>query len=155
MKNYFTHLFDYDKFANELMVKVLLENNNSEKATQLMAHLLAAQQVWYNRCNNLPASGSPLWPDWKADTFGQTIQDNYTAWSKFIAGLKEADFERRIPYQNSKGDAFNEQLVDILAHVINHGTHHRAQAGQHLKLAGLENLPLMDYILYVRSFPNS
>jgi len=155
MKNHFIRLFDCDKYANEVIAKLILNCNNSEKATQLMAHLLAAQQIWFNRCNNLPASTSPLWPDWQAGTFPQIIQNNYDAWSKFIAGLSETDFNSRINYQNSKGDEFNEELVDILTHVINHGTHHRAQAGQYLKLAGLENLPLMDYILYVRSLPNS
>lgn len=118
-----------------------------------MAHLLAAQQIWYNRCNNLPASTSPLWPDWEAGSFTHIIQHNYDAWSKFVAGLNEADFYRRIDYQNSKGNKFNEELIEILTHVINHGTHHRAQAAQYLKLAGLDNLPLMDYILYVRSLP--
>ncbi len=155
MKNHFTRLFDYDKYTNEVITKLILDGNNVEKPTQLMAHLLAAQQIWYNRCNNLPASTSPLWPDWKAETFAQTVQQNYEAWSKFIAGLNEADFKREIHYQNSKGDMFNGKLIDILTHVINHGTHHRAQIGQHLKLAGLESLPVLDYIGFVRNLPNS
>jgi uncharacterized damage-inducible protein DinB len=155
MKNYFARLFNYDKFANELMIKQILENNSTEKPAQLMAHLLAVQQVWYNRCNNLLASATPMWPDWKAESLKQIARENSEAWSKFIAGLDEADFEKPVHYQNSRGDAFGEKLVDILTQLTNHGTHHRAQAGQHLKLAGLENLPLMDYILYVRTFPNN
>jgi len=61
-----------------------------------------------------------------------------------------ADFEKNIYYKNLKGIAYKNKLADILAHVINHGTHHRAQAGQQLKFAGFENLPITDYIFYVR-----
>ncbi|MDB5154777.1 MAG: hypothetical protein JWR54_3528, partial [Mucilaginibacter sp.] len=55
-----------------------------------------------------------------------------------------------ISYKNLKGDDFENKLSDVLAHLINHGTHHRAQVGQHLKLAGVE-LPNTDYIFYIRN----
>jgi uncharacterized damage-inducible protein DinB len=155
MKNYFINLIHYDKYTNQVMTKLIIENNKSEKSVQLMAHILAAQQVWYHRCKLLPPFSDALWPDNTADTFEQLINDNHKAWVELINGLDEADFEKRIAYQNSKGDVFNDKLVDILGHLINHGTHHRAQIGQHLKLAGLESLPVLDYIGFVRNFPNS
>ncbi len=57
---------------------------------------------------------------------------------KFLNRAEPGDFEKTISYKNSKGDDFKNRLTDILTNVINHGTHHRAQAGQHLKLAGFE-----------------
>ena len=120
-----------------------------------MLILLSAQQVWYHRCKLLPPFGGALWPDSTTDTFEQLINDNHKAWIEFIDNLDEDDFEKRIAYQNSKGDAFNDKLVDILGHLINHGTHHRAQIGQHLKLAGLESLPVLDYIGFVRNLSHS
>ena len=83
-----------------------------------------------------------LWPDWKADTFEKLIDDNYAAWIDYINGLNEDDFQKIIAYKNSKGDSYENQLEDILAHLINQPTHHRAQAGQQLKFAGAEKLPL-------------
>jgi uncharacterized damage-inducible protein DinB len=68
----------------------------------------------------------------------------------YLDGLQPDDFEKIISYKNSRGDAFENRLSDILAHVINHGTHHRAQIGQQLKSGGLENLPITDYIFYIR-----
>src|SRR5271170_335422 len=143
MKNYFINLIHYDKYANEVITKLIIENGKSEKPVRLMAHIMAAQQVWYHRCKQLPPFGGALWPDGQAETFGQMISDNHKAWIEFITHLEEADFEKRVAYHNSKGDAFNDKLVDILGHLINHGTHHRAQIGQHLKLAGLESLPVL------------
>jgi uncharacterized damage-inducible protein DinB len=64
--------------------------------------------------------------------------------------LDDNAFEEIVYYKNLRGDGYENKLEDILAHLINHGTHHRAQIGQELKLAGVENLPVTDYIFYIR-----
>jgi uncharacterized damage-inducible protein DinB len=149
MKTYFTQLINYDRYANELILNAIIEANEPEKPVQLMAHMLAAQQVWYKRCNELPAFGGTIWPDWKADSFEQLIIGNHTKWITFLNNTDDANFEKQITYQNLKGETFSNKLSDILAHLINHGTHHRAQAGQLLKLEGV-GLPITDYIFYLR-----
>lgn len=151
MKNYFIRLFEYDQYANQTILKTIFEANNPTKPVQLMAHLLAAQQIWLSRCKGEPAIGGALWPDWQADTFAQLINDNSSAWLSFLNILTPADFEKDIVYKNLQGVPYQSKLVDILAHLINHGTHHRAQAGQQLKFAGVENLPNTDYIFYIRN----
>lgn len=150
MKTYFINLFNYDKYANETILNAIIEASMPEKPVELMAHLLVAQQIWLNRCKGLPAVGSALWPDWKADIFSNTIADNSKEWLNYLDGLQEDDFEKLISYKSSKGDSFENKLVDILAHLINHGTHHRAQIGQQLKFAGADSLPNTDYIAYIR-----
>jgi uncharacterized damage-inducible protein DinB len=150
MKAYFIRLFNYDRFANQLILETIIQAGNPEKPLQLMAHLLAAQQIWLNRCKGEPVIGVALWPDWKVDILERMINDNHRAWINFLDYLDPDDFINRIYYKSLKGEAFENQLSDILAHVINHGTHHRAQAGQLLKLAGVENLPATDYIFYLR-----
>lgn len=149
MQSYFTRLFDYDEYANKLMLQGVLDNGPPEKPVQFMAHLLAAQQIWLNRCKGLPTIGYILWPDWKDAVVEQTIVENHRHWTDFLQHLKPDDFDELILYQNSKGESFQNKLTDILAHVINHGTHHRAQIGQHLKLSGAE-LPPTDYIFFLR-----
>jgi uncharacterized damage-inducible protein DinB len=150
MKNYFARLFDYDSYANKLILKIIMQAGEPEKPVQLMAHLLAAQQVWYNRCKGLPLVNYSLWPDWKASSFEKLIDNNHGLWLSFLNETDDNAFEKQIIYKNSQGVGFSNKMEDILAHVINHGTHHRAQAGQHLKLAG-EDLPFTDYIFYLRS----
>jgi uncharacterized damage-inducible protein DinB len=149
MKAYFTRLFNYDRYINQIISDIIIKADNPEKSVQLMAHLLAAQQVWLNRCKGLPAIGGALWPDWPADTFAGLITKNSNEWLNYLNELPPDDFEKSISYKNSKGDSFENKLSDVLAHVINHGTHHRAQAGQHLKAAGID-LPYTDYIFYIR-----
>ena len=151
MQEHFARLLDYDRHVNLQLTDAIIAAGSPEKAVALMGHLLAAQQVWLNRCLKQPASGGSVWPDWKADTFKTYIEENHRAWKTFLATLEPADFSKRMHYTNLKGEACNDQLSDVLTHLINHGTHHRAQIGQQLKLAGPEKLPVTDYIFYVRS----
>ena len=152
MNVYFTSLFNYDRFANETILKAILKADNPEKPVQLMAHLLAAQKIWLNRLLGLPPATVELWPvlGKHHNEFAEIIIENNMAWTSYLRPLAEADFENIITYKNLKGEVFHDKLTDILAHVINHGTHHRAQIGQLLKFAGEENLPGTDYILYLR-----
>ncbi|WP_184549934.1 DinB family protein [Mucilaginibacter sp. FT3.2] len=71
-------------------------------------------------------------------------------WLTYLERLPDADFDKMVSYQNSLGESYQCTVSDILTHVINHGTHTRAQAGQQLKLAGTENLPVTDYNYYIR-----
>lgn len=152
MKKHFLKLLAYDKFENEAISACILEAGAPAFPEKLMAHILSAQQIWLDRCSHTPpASPRNLWPEWKADTFNAIIQDNYNQWKAFIDRLDNDDFEKIIHYTNSTGASFEGSLTDIITHVINHGTHHRAQAGQHLKLAGIEKLPNTDYITFLRS----
>ncbi len=152
MKTYFAKLFNYDKYVNELIINAINTAGRPEKPVQLLAHLLAAQQIWLNRCMGLPPATVELWPalGGPSDKFGQQLADNHEGWVSYLNGLNEVDFENIISYKSLKGDSYRNQLSDIIAHVINHGTHHRAQIGQLLKAAGLENLPNTDYIFYLR-----
>lgn len=142
-------LFKYDRYANELIAGNILKTGITGKPVELMAHLLTAQQVWLNRCTALPAI-SVIWPALSSDTFGDLIAKNSQDWLNYLETLQPGDFEKTVGYRNSKGIAFEDRVEDILAHVINHGTHHRAQIGQFLKAAGVE-LPPTDYIFYIRT----
>lgn len=150
MKAYFINLFSYDRYANELIADLITKEGSTGKPVKLMAHLLAAQQIWINRCKGLPPADVALWSDGQPGIFDETIATNSTEWLAYLEELNENDFETVVSYKNLRGESFENKLADILAHVINHGTHHRAQIGQHLLAAGTEQLPITDYIFYIR-----
>ena len=149
MKAYFTRLFHYDLHANMLLIDAIITSNTEGKAVELMAHLLVAQQIWLKRCLLDPSAGDAQWPGWPAEGLKTIAEQNHADWTGFLENLSADNFDGIITYQNSKGQVFNNTLSDILAHLINHGTHHRAQAGQYLKQAGVQ-LPNTDYIFYLR-----
>ncbi|MFI5139470.1 MAG: DinB family protein, partial [Sphingobacteriales bacterium] len=156
MKSYFINLFNYDKYVNEVIINAINEAGKPEKPVQLMAHTLAAQQVWLNRCLGFAPAKIELWPALgtaPGDLLG-LVNNNHLAWTNFLFDMNEIEFNNKIAYKNTQGDSFENRLADIVTHVINHGTHHRAQIGQLLKLAGVENLPATDYIFYIRQLKN-
>jgi len=149
LTDHFTGLFNYDKYVNGQLAGLIKVSNNKGKPAELMAHLLTAQQVWLSRCEGVPLNEYQLWPDIDAEQFDEIIEKNHREWINLMN--TEADPERIVAYKNTKGEKFSNRLVDILSHVINHGTHHRAQIGMLLKQTEGIELPSTDYIFYVRS----
>lgn len=149
MRDYFVKLFDYDRSMNLKLISLLTDEEQMKTGKGFMSHLLAAQQIWLKRCKQESAITYALWPEWPLQNLREIALGNHNNWINFLQGLTASDFEKSVSYQNSKGTSFSKRLDDILAHLINHGTHHRAQIGQQLKLAGLSTLPATDYIFYV------
>ncbi|MEO6978563.1 MAG: DinB family protein [Mucilaginibacter sp.] len=152
MKAYFTRLFQYDTYTNQVILDAIIKANEPEKAVQLMSHILAAQRIWLNRCLDLPQDAVELWvgPGTPTAVLAERIKDIHQAWVTCLQDFTDEDFDKTIHYKNLRGDKWESKLVDILTHVVNHGTHHRAQIGQQLKFAGAESLPVSDYIAYIR-----
>ncbi len=151
MKQHFLKLLGYDRYANLLMLESIFKADQPAKAVQLMAHLLSAQQVWYSRAVEDGSPMQELWPDQQTVQFNYLIEGNFEKWSNFLNGSSGTDLSRKVSYNNSKGDHFSTSLEDILSHMLNHGTHHRAQIGQVLKQSGLTKLPVTDLIHFLRS----
>lgn len=150
MKTHFIKLFNYNRFANDLILKTIVDAHVPPKPLQLFAHLLTAEQVWYDRCHGLPNKFTSPWFDYTIEECTQLVPECHDRWISYLNDLTDADFDKLIKYQNFRGDYFQDSLADILTHVINHGTHTRAQIGQQLRLAGAESLPITDYSYYLR-----
>ncbi|TWR31336.1 hypothetical protein FPZ43_02340 [Mucilaginibacter pallidiroseus] len=150
MKSHFLRLFDYDCYANRAMNELIVKYGAPGNSATLMAHLLTTPQVWLQRCKSVQAHTGPVWPDLPVESFAAIIEQNHTDWTEFLSGLKEADYSRVITYTRTTGEFYENILSDIIAHVINHGTHHRSKIGQQLKLNQLVTLPPTDYVIYRR-----
>jgi uncharacterized damage-inducible protein DinB len=151
MKDYFIRLFEYDKYANLVILKAIREADNPLQSIQLFGHLLAAQQRWLARCQYSTAPEVDIWPKQETLPFEEILADNFQQWTALLSTITPANLEQRIAYKNSAGTPFADKLIDILTQVTNHGTHHRAQIGQQLKLAGVDKLPVTDYIYFIRN----
>lgn len=152
MKAYFQRLLSYD-YAMTLQILDAMEASGAAgQPVKLMAHLLAAKQVWLKRCNNESSADITLWPSDQSLSELKAIAEHvHEGWQQFMDSLNDSDdFSRIISYKNFRGDSWSNRLDDVMAHLINHGTHHRAQIGLLLKNEGLEQLPVTDYIFYIR-----
>jgi uncharacterized damage-inducible protein DinB len=149
MKTYFKQLFEYDKWASHsLLATFERQFPQNERIYELMSHLLSAQRNWLDRCLGVPQTAI-LWGSRLPDEMKEDLENYHLAWADLIDQMKEGDFDNSITYTNSKGDTFTNTITDIIAHVINHGTHHRGEIMILMKEEGFV-LPNIDYITYLR-----
>jgi uncharacterized damage-inducible protein DinB len=129
------------------MMNIKKKNRKSE---ELLSHIISAQKIWLNRILGKDIVIDP----WQMLTQKELVPQStpVTAdWINLLEGLHENDFERRIEYSNIKGEKFANTIKDIVVHVINHSTYHRAQIAQLVRQSGGEPAKT-DYIVYQREF---
>jgi len=110
----------------------------------LFCHLLNAHQIWNARILGKTQLGVVQVHELSACR--QLIADNH---SNTLQILQSIDMEAEVVYQTSRGEAFHNKVRDILFHIGNHSTHHRAQIASQFRQAGLKP-PVSDYIFYKR-----
>ena len=147
MKVFFNELFDYNFYCNKKLIELCsVTENVPEKSVQLFSHLLNAHHIWNARILG-EHSKYDVWQNHTLEDWGDIHYENQR--SSFDITSNAEDFELRIDYENSKGRLFTNTLQDMLFHIINHSTHHRAQIMMDLRQNNIEPLQL-DYIFYKR-----
>lgn len=150
MKARYLKLLDYNTWANRRQIACLLENNVINNRTFLLfSHLLTAEEVWLCRIKEMSAPVQRLWELYPSDTLQQMVEDNNSTWQAYLADCSDRDLARDVTYQNTKGESFTTRLDDIITHLVNHGTHHRAQICSLLQQEKVQP-PVVDYIVYLR-----
>lgn len=147
MKEYFTGLFHYNYEINDRLSNAI--NSNSEKVSArivtLFQHILRVHQVWNIRIDT-GGSMAGVPDSYPENEFSQVNNSNYES---SIAILEKYNMEDLIDYRAFDGQNYKNTIGDILFHVINHSTYHRAQIATEFRQCGLEPL-VTDYILYKR-----
>jgi len=146
---HFIPLFKYNDWATHEAAKSIrgLKKKN-EKPEQLLSHIVVAQKLWLNRTLERTILIDP----WEKYSVQESVSKSTiitSEWINLLESLEEKDFEKRVDYLNSKGEKFNNSIKDIISHIINHSTYHRAQIAMLVRQAGGEPSKT-DYIVYQR-----
>lgn len=146
MKEEFIGLFTYNHHSNQKVLKVVLDHweDVSDKTIDLINHILNAHQIWNARILGEPEFG--VWQNHSGEMLWELNTENYENTLKI---LTERDVNTIIDYTTSSGKPFSNSIKDILFHLINHSTYHRAQIATELKNSGIEP-ENTDYIFYKR-----
>lgn len=145
---FFKDTFEYNYYCNQQLIQLFEkeQQNIPEKSIQLLNHLINAQEIWNARILNQ----KPDIEVWEIHPLEDLKKINETNYSESLHILETIDLSQEINYQNSKGISFTNSVQDILFHVINHATYHRAQIATDLKSHNI--VPLnSDYIFYKRA----
>ncbi len=135
----------YTQVADGKLIEIFQhEKSISPKAISLFSHVLNAQHVWANRILGEPVALG-VWENSSADRFAEIAADNFKLLGKI---LDTVSLEKEITYKNSTG-IYTNTVKDILFHIFNHSTYHRAQIASLFKLDGIHP-PVTDFIMLKR-----
>jgi uncharacterized damage-inducible protein DinB len=147
-------LVAYNQWANEKILKAIDGMTPEELAQPVDAymgsvarnlqHMLLATRVWLARWQGEtpPALTEPVTGPWR-EAYART----HAEFREFVEPLTDADADRVVEYKDSKGNPFAVPLDQLITHVVNHGTHHRAETGMLLERRG-RSPGDMDYVYY-------
>lgn len=143
-------MFAYNKWANTLFLDCLADNTIANaKIFLLMSHVILAEEIWLCRLKGKAAPNENLWKEYAIEDLQLKENNHKFSWKEFLESCSSKTFAGEIHYQNNKGQKFKTAVADVLNHVINHGTYHRAQIAGLLRQEGI-NPPLSDYVFFVR-----
>ena len=148
MKAYFQKLYSYNQWANKGLCEHLKAlSNEPPEVSKRMCHIVAAEEIWYNRIEPLDFNPLPLFEIEEWTVLEPRLISSAQRWLELVD--RTGDFEAVVDYINLSGKSYSSPLSDILIHLANHGTYHRGQIAMLLRQQGLEPLPT-DYILFSR-----
>src|SRR5690606_32834727 len=146
MKPFFAELFEYSHYMNQQLAEKFVSNQSiPAKAHKLFSHILCAHHIWNARINGQSASFK-VWEVLPPKELKFTDRTNFEVTSLII---DTRSMEETVSYATSRGEKFSNTAGEILFHVVNHSTYHRAQIATAMKEAGLDPI-VSDYIFYKR-----
>jgi uncharacterized damage-inducible protein DinB len=118
---------------------------------EVLVHILAAERIWLSRLQGQSPNRLLTTDDIR------NLEDLRAAWVPLRAELMDyvgsiEDSNQVIVYRTTKGVEFQSTLWQLLLHMINHGTEHRAQIALNLAMQGID-VGGLDLIFYLRNVP--
>ena len=131
-------LFDYDLWANRAAIaSVAAASQPPPRVLAVTAHIVAAECLWWARVQGETARFA-VWPTLSIDQCDAEMLAIGRLWQTFVKSQTAQSLLRPVTYTNSKGEAFDSAVEDILLHVVFHSAHHRGQIASGLRVAGFE-----------------
>ncbi len=154
-------LFEYNYWANHLIFQAAAGLSPEQFTTPVrlsfgglrgtLVHTYGTEMIWRKRCQEgislpvLPAEAD--FPD--LASLRQAWEKEEQAMRSYLATLSDGDLQRAVRYTNTRRVPYETVLWQILAHVVNHGTQFRSEAGVALTEFG-HSPGDVDFIFFVR-----
>lgn len=120
-----------------------------QKTVNLMAHLVAARNMWLYRLGH-GTQPPDLFPDATPITdLPKLIAAMESAWRSYFENLTDAELERSFDYQSYDGPRFRNTIEDVLTQLYGHSLYHRGQIAMILRSIGAEPA-VTDFIYWTR-----
>ncbi|MCB2230908.1 DinB family protein [bacterium] len=149
MLDYFTRLFEYNHWANSQLIERLGSLAEAPpKTLDRLTHIVQVEFLWRARAEG-KVFAEDVFAAKQLDEIARLNEGSHRLWLAFLDSLTVEQLLEVKSYSTLSGDPKKSVLSDILAHVVNHGTHHRGQIVASIREAGSAP-PALDFIYFAR-----
>jgi uncharacterized damage-inducible protein DinB len=142
-------MFEYEQWANRRVLESLQKASERGEGVRLLAHLLAAQEVWLTRLDGRDTSHIAIFPERSLEECAAELDRLAGVIGAYLGSLEEDNLGEEIAYRNQSGREFRNTPLDILTHLGLHSQHHRGQIALELRRLGQEPA-VTDFIVFRR-----
>ncbi len=137
--------------VDETLLFAEVKSSFSSIAKTLL-HAWDAEVIWLKRLQGVSLDS---WPSQNFKGGKKELLEGIVQSARDLSAFVESkgvDYvSTTVQYKNLKGDSFENQVEDMLFHVVNHGTYHRGQVTTLLHQLGVTKIQSMDIIFYLRT----
>lgn len=153
-------LFDYNDWANKRILDTAAALSDADflaprnlvwgSVRNTLVHAFGAAWLWRQRCQGTSPTALPSAEDFPTLAVLQAgWEEEAAAMRAYLSGLNDEQLNGAIRYRTTQGKEYSGVLWQILAHVVNHGTQHRAEVAEILTALG-HSPGDVDLIVYLR-----
>jgi uncharacterized damage-inducible protein DinB len=160
--NYFSTLARYNLWATQRLLEAVdkLDDAAYRKDAGLffksihgtLNHLLVTEHLlWYPRFAKgiSPKLSLDMEAEPVRERLGQALKGGAANWQPLIESWPAERFEGKLSYTTTRGQDVSLPFATTLAHVLNHGTHHRGQISAALTSLG-QPAPVLDLVFMLQ-----
>lgn len=146
--------FEYNAWADAHVLDAAAQLSDEEFVRELgasfgsvqgnLVHAAGAQGIWWSRWAN---EAVPPLPRTDLPSVQRAYDQSRQRLLAFVASLSDSDLDRVFTYVDTLGEPQERTLGPTMLHLVNHGTHHRAETA--LLLTALGKPPRqLDYVFF-------
>jgi uncharacterized damage-inducible protein DinB len=159
---HFTQLARYNVWATQQLLAAIEPVNEFDYRRDLrlffksihgtLNHLLVGEHMlWQRRFarGESPKVELDMEVEPERDRLAQALKGGAKVWEPLITSWPAERFDGKLAYTNMRGQAMSLPFATTLAHVFNHGTHHRGQISAALTQLG-QPAPELDLVFFLQ-----
>jgi uncharacterized damage-inducible protein DinB len=147
LKQYLIDAFNYNDYANKLVLKKIKELPDKTEAIRFFSHLINSQNKWLKRIEVYPADPKMDWwePVYQLEELESKWNESLQQWIVYLRSISEGELYEEKQFVGYDGAHWSCPLKDIALQLNYHSIHHRAQIQTIIRKQGLEP-DFVDYI---------
>lgn len=160
-RDYLLTFADYHRWANARLIQRLEPlSDEAYRADQglffatihkTLNHILLVDRLWFARFHERSLDIESLGDELVAERsrLARELDRQAELWREYLVHRDNAALTETLHYQDTRGNPQAGKLCYLIAHVFNHGTHHRGQISAAMTRLGLD-APALDLPYFLK-----